>query len=177
MGMIGGGANRNTIKNSTGSASGASPITVTMNDWSFFASLANASGNSPIQASTSDIGNTTGVFVMALGAGTEIARWRYITSSDNPFIQVLKDISGKIIGVWESEDPIEILKGKSESEILLVNEKLLPIYHKDQKLIEVFYPLDVIKFKNFRKIVSDSTEKNFFDYLKNNAGINIRDLS
>lgn len=97
------------LKTSTGVATSGlgAAIDVTMNDYSFAPSLTNDNANVAVQVIVvADPGNTIGRLRLAAQAGAiSTARWRYITSSDNPAVWVSYDGLGNILAVWMSDDP------------------------------------------------------------------------
>lgn len=101
------------LKTATGSATLAGLSgNITMNDYAFFPSLTSSAvaDTDDIQVieNTADPGNTTGRFYVfnVGGSGTLTARWRYVTTSDDPTIWVVYDpVTGAIKSTWCSDDP------------------------------------------------------------------------
>lgn len=99
-----------TLNTATGSLSGFSnPQNVSMNDYTFFPNFTTQAGNFAsvgFFGNVADTGTTVGRFQVANpNFITGIVRWRYVTGSDNPRIWAMIDKAGKIVSVWESEDP------------------------------------------------------------------------
>ena len=164
------------LKTATGSASGSVAANIAMNDYCFFPSMTNAGalGNIALP-NMADPGNTIGRFWVDPNAQTYTVRWRYITASDYPFVQIIKDVLGEIVGIWESEDPPEQFCGKSKSDIESLDPKILPLWSSGQASFEIYYPCDIEKFKILKESIVKDLKKNFFDYFKD--GQKILDLS
>lgn len=103
-------------------------LSVTMNDYSFFPSFTAErlpGGSTPFRDATanwdaypnlSDPNNTLGRFRMYVrgpapgydgGIYRALARWRYMTASDNPHVWIIADQdTGHIVAAWWSDDPL-----------------------------------------------------------------------
>lgn len=102
------------IKVATGSVLAGASVDVTMNDYAFFPAirgtvLYNPGAGGYRVVTQSPIAVTYGTFRLHAENPPEncAVYWRYITASDNPLCYVVYDGSGNIMGVWESEDPVD----------------------------------------------------------------------
>lgn len=100
------------LRTATGSATGSLNDIITMNDYAFFPSLSVTPVSGGVRSVTftdmTDPGNTTGRFQVGgpEAGNTWTTRWRYMTASDDPTIWISYDEgTGKILGVWASDDP------------------------------------------------------------------------
>jgi hypothetical protein len=98
------------LKTSTGSATGSGRnVDITMNDYCFFPAITRPYGNfgwitnNYASGATNTIGKFN-IFNADYDAEYGIY-WRYCTSSGNPEIWLGIDAEGKIVSVWEAEDP------------------------------------------------------------------------
>lgn len=102
------GLSRNALKTSSGSSSGTgtgSGIQIVMQDYTFFPSIITNSGNI-LPWGGSDQSDTVGRFNITVGSGYAYSvRWRYITSSDKPFVYAIQNNDGVIEHIWSCEDP------------------------------------------------------------------------
>lgn len=109
------------LRTATGSTAVTTAATnVAMNDYSFFPKIelddcaTAVHDDFPLYLGAAAADDTVGYFSLGpasggvnCSAGSVDVRWRYVTSSDNPDVWVLvDDLSGNIVAVWESEDPV-----------------------------------------------------------------------
>ncbi len=84
---------------------------VVMQDYCFFPNFStnysSGGGEGDLCCVPTNLDNTIGrVYITSsLSAPIRIIRFRYITSSDKPFIYLLKDKQNKVISIWECNDP------------------------------------------------------------------------
>jgi hypothetical protein len=101
--------------------------------------------------------------VQPVGAGSYWLRWRYITATDQPFIFILKNSLGQIIGVWEGDDPPNHLWGLTLAEMKKKPLNEMPIFTLQGVSFEIEYPAT-----NLKKLRDDSIKlkKSIFELLK-----------
>jgi hypothetical protein len=98
------------LKTSTGSTSGtlapAAYILIAMQDYCFFPNIGGANNYVlPYSYGSSDYIGRFGIYNGTGGNQNYSAFWRYVTASDKPFIYAIKDKDGKVLHVWECDDP------------------------------------------------------------------------
>ena len=96
------------IATAAGNATGTGTDRYTLNAYAFTPSITNNTANQTVSASNiNDPANTTPEFTVLTTVGTTTVRWLYITASDEPTIWItLDDLTGAIVGVWSSDDPL-----------------------------------------------------------------------
>lgn len=97
----------NTATGSASTSSASTPITIAMNEYTFFPQVWQTGFTGGSWAFASDLGTTVGRFGIISGSGSGSAgvRWRYMTGTDNPVVWIAVDNMGKIIAAWASDDP------------------------------------------------------------------------
>ena len=118
------------LRVATGSATsgaGASMV-VNMNTHTFFPHFGVSSAGytcSELATIGSDPGTSydAGVSIYAEGGcGTNYANWRYMTASDNPYIEVVYDASGNIIASFTADDPCGVYPNKPCLDNIEIND-------------------------------------------------------
>lgn len=97
----------NTATGSASSSSASTPVTIAMNEYTFFPQVWQTGFTGGSWAFASDLGTTVGRFGIITGSGSGSAgvRWRYMTGTDDPVVWIAVDNMGKIVAAWASDDP------------------------------------------------------------------------
>jgi len=105
--------NTTAVKTGTGTTSGdctgGSEVEITMQDYCFFPHTYGVIADMRMNPSNTSAANYIGMFCFYVDGVTTRAYnayWRYITSSDEPFVYSIRDkATGEIVAVWACEDP------------------------------------------------------------------------